>query len=146
MYEMLNDLLAQERAHAGHPDGDCDGCRYCEYRREHGGTGIPVFRVVDQGRERAVDQRPVMVRLETWDWEEAEQFVVLAIGRGDGALHILGTHPTHDWDNPRDPHRCRKCGVLANGCFAAHAPCGYEIGRRPMGTAAEDETREGSRG
>jgi hypothetical protein len=132
MAEMLADLLSQEVRHLRrHTAAAHDGCRYCLYRQEHGGTGVPVFRVVDQTRGR--------VFLETDDWVDAEHLSMLSAARGE-LRYILGTHPSHVWgDRARYPHRCEKCDAPANGSFASHAPCGYDLGRLALLTVIEFE-------
>lgn len=144
-YEKTADLLRLEYPHRGHMgDGRFhERCRYCEWRREHGGNGIPAFRVVDQTRGR--------VFLETDDWVAAEQLVRLpaADATPGGPRLILGTHPSHDWD-AQYPHCCRVCRVEANGRLESHAPCGYDMAGRDPVTVIEAEVaarkvKEGTR-
>jgi hypothetical protein len=89
----------------------------------------PVFRVVnDRGA----------VVLETDDWIEAcDRALSRNWPRGD-ALHVCGTHPTHDWDDQR-PRRCRGCDGWDNSSYGSQAPCGYDWSHECLVTAVERE-------
>ena len=77
------------------------------------------------------------VILRTDDWIEAEEASSVKHWRNrQSPIRIKGIHPTHTIGNVTrtfdigDPYvfvGCTTCEAPDNGCFAIHAPCGYEF-------------------
>lgn len=70
----------------------------------------------------------IEVILETDDWMEAERTHIATRSRQlhgrDERIELVGTHPTHAFEGGR----CSTCRVPDNGCYASHAPCGFDFG------------------
>lgn len=89
------------------------------------------------------------VILRTDDWIEAEEAASVKHWRHKLApLRIAGIHPSHSVgtvtkhygysDTTTSYEGCATCEAPNNGCFAIHAPCGFDFGNKSMATIIEE--------
>lgn len=115
---------------------------------------MATFRVAYRETFYVPKTRTVVV-CETDDWVEAERAARVENWPSRMTpLHVEGIHPTHTLGEvtrtyPRsEPYvfrGCTTCEAPDNGCFAIHAPCGFDFAGRAMIDIEEEWEREHAR-